>query len=238
MDLSLLVLAGIVVAVAALVQGTVGLGLSLVAVPVVALLDPTLVPGGTLILGMVLPSLSLAHEWRHVVWHDAGWLTGARALTTPLGVLLLGWLPTPAIGLVVGSGVLLAVLLTAWRLEGRASRRNLAIAGAVAGVSGTAASIAGPPAAVVLQHQQGPRLRATLAAFFLIGSIMSLTALYVGGQLTRHQVSYGVSWIPALAIGFALAIPLQRRLHGPRLRAAILILAGLSSVAVILRSVL
>jgi uncharacterized membrane protein YfcA len=159
-------------------------------------------------------------------------------VTTPLGVLVLGWLSARAIGAVVGVVVLAAVCLTAWRLEVRASRRNLVIAGAVAGVSATAASIGGPPAAVVLQHEQGSRLRATLAAFFLIGSIVSLGALAVGGQLTHHQLMYGAAWVPALALGFGLAVPLQKRLRGPRLRQAVLLLAGLSSVALILRSVL
>jgi hypothetical protein len=49
---------------------------------------------------------------------------------------------------------------------------------------------------------------------------------------------YGAMWVPALALGFGLAVPLQKRLRGPRLRQAVLLLAGLSSVALILRSVL
>jgi uncharacterized membrane protein YfcA len=237
-DLNILLLGGLSVVTAAIVQGTLGLGLSLIAAPVVALLDPSLMPGGMLVLGMVMPTMTLAHEWRHVAWNQAAWLTGARVVTTPLGVLVLGWLSARAIGAVVGVVVLAAVCLTAWRLEVRASRRNLVIAGAVAGVSATAASIGGPPAAVVLQHEQGSRLRATLAAFFLIGSIVSLGALAVGGQLTHHQLMYGATWVPALALGFGLAVPLQKRLRGPRLRQAVLLLAGLSSVALILRSVL
>jgi uncharacterized protein len=237
-DWNILLLGGLSVVVAALVQGTLGLGLSLVAAPVVALLDPSLMPGGMLVLGMVMPAMTLAHEWRHIAWNQAGWLTSARVVTTPLGVLVLGWLSARAIGAVVGVVVLAAVCLTAWRLEVRASRRNLVIAGAVAGVSATAASIGGPPAAVVLQHEQGSRLRATLAAFFLIGSIVSLAALAVGGRLTHHQLVYGATWVPALALGFGLAVPLQKRLRGPRLRQAVLLLAALSSVAVILRSVL
>ncbi|HEU4948371.1 MAG TPA: sulfite exporter TauE/SafE family protein [Kribbella sp.] len=236
MDLHILLLAGLSIVVAALVQGTLGLGLSLVAAPVVALLDPTLMPGGMLVLGMVMPALTLSHEWRHVAWRQAGWLTGARVLTTPLGVLVLAWLPASAIGGVVGCVVLMAVVLTAWRLEVRATRAKLVIAGAIAGVSATAASIGGPPAAVVLQHEQGSRLRATLAAFFFVGSIVSLTALAIGGRLTRHQLLYGVSWIPALALGFGLAVPLQKRIRGPWLRFAVLGLAAASSLLVICRA--
>jgi uncharacterized membrane protein YfcA len=237
-DLGILLLAGLSIVLAALVQGTLGLGLSLLAAPVVALLDPSLMPGGMLVLGMVMPALTLAHEWRHVAWRQAGWLTGARVLTTPLGVLVLATIPASAIGGVVGVVVLVAVVLTAWGLEVRATRTNLLIAGAVAGVSATAASIGGPPAAVVLQHENGSRLRATLAAFFLVGSIVSLTALAVGGQLTRHQLMYGVSWIPALALGFGLAVPLQKRVKGRWLRNAVLVLSGATAVVAIARSVL
>ncbi len=238
MDLSVLALAALSVLVGAVAQGTIGLGVGLMAAPVVAMLDPTLMPGGVLILGFVMPFLTLVNEWRYVNWRDAGWLIGSRTLTTPLGVLLLAWVPASAIGAVVGTGVLLAVGLTVWRLDVGVTRRNLAIAGAVGGVSGTAASIAGPPAAIVLQDEHGPRLRATLAAFFCAGSAVSLAALSAGGRLTARQIEYGVSWIPALVVGFALAVPLQRRLHGPRLRAAVLTLAALSAVAAILKALL
>jgi uncharacterized protein len=49
-DVHILLLGGLSVVVAALVQGTLGLGLSLLAARVVALLDPTLMPGGMLVL--------------------------------------------------------------------------------------------------------------------------------------------------------------------------------------------
>lgn len=238
MELSVWLVGGVFVLVSALVQGTVGLGLSLVAVPVVALLDPSLLPGSTLLLGAVMPALTMLHEWRHVVWPDARWLTGARLLTTPLGVLVVSWLSPDTIGIAVGIGVLVAVALTAWRFEVRPSRQNLALAGAVAGVTSTAAGIAGPPAAIVLQRQTGARLRATLAAFFLIGASTSLVALAIGGQLSRRELGYGAGWIPFVVAGFGLAIPLQNRIPARLLRTSVLVLSGVSAVAVLLRSLL
>jgi uncharacterized membrane protein YfcA len=235
-ELSVLLVGGLAVLLSAFVQGTVGLGLSLVAVPVVALLDPSLLPGSTLLLGAAMPAMTMLHEWRHVSWSDAGWLTGARLVTTPLGVLVVSWLSAETIGIAVGIGVLLAVALTAWKFDVRASRPNLALAGAVAGVSSTAAGIAGPPAAIVLQREQGSRLRATLAAFFLIGATSSLVALAVGGQLTERQLGYGAGWIPFVAAGFGLAIPLQNRLPAHLLRSSVLVLSAVSAVAVLLRS--
>ena len=238
MDLTVLLVAALSVLLGALAQGVVGLGVGLMAGPVVALLDPSLMPGSALILGVAMPLLTLTGEWRHVDWRNARWLIGARTLTTPLGVVLVTLVPASAIGVLVGSGVLLAIALTVWRLDVQVSRRNLLIAGAVGGVSGTAASIAGPPAAIVLQHQQGPTLRATLAAFFAVGSSVSLAALAVGGRLTRDQILYGVSWLPALLIGFALAVPLQRRVRGNRLRTALLVVAAAGAVSAIAKGLL
>lgn len=238
MDLTVLLIAALSVLLGAMAQGVVGLGVGLVVGPVLTLLDPALMPGSALILGLAMPLLTLTSEWRHVHWRNAGWLIGARTLTTPLGVVLVALVPASAIGVLVGSGVLLAIGLTVWRLDVRVSRRNLLIAGAVGGVSGTAASISGPPAAIVLQHQQGPRLRATLAAFFSVGSAVSLAALHIGGRLTRDQILYGVTWVPVLLIGFGLAIPLQRRVHGSRLRTALLVVAAAGALSAIVKSLL
>jgi uncharacterized membrane protein YfcA len=171
----------------------------------------------------------------------AGGLVGRRLARRrpgrddPLGVLVVSWLSAATIGLVVGIGVLVALALTAWRFDVRPSRANLALAGAVAGVSSTAAGIAGPPAAIVLQRTQGARLRATLAAFFLIGASTSLVALAVGGQLSERQLGYGVVWIPCVAAGFALAVPLQNRLAARTLRSVVLTLSAVWALAVIAR---
>ncbi len=238
MNLTILLLAGLSVVAGAVAQGTVGLGLGLIAAPVVAVLDPTLMPGSALLLGFTMPLVTLAQEWRHIAWRDARWLVGARVATTPLGILVLAWIPASAIGILVGSGVLLSVLLTLWRIEARPTTRNLVVAGAVAGVSGTAASVAGPPAAILLRNEKGARLRATLAAFFACGSGASLLALQLAGRLSTRQIGYGLTWIPALLIGFALAVPLRTKLHSNRLRAAVLVISAVSAIAAILRAVL
>jgi uncharacterized membrane protein YfcA len=237
-DLTILLLAGLSVVAGAVAQGTVGLGLGLIAAPVVALLDPTLMPGSALLLGFTMPLITLAQEWRHIAWPKAGWLIGSRLATTPLGLLVLAWVPASAIGVLVGAGVLVSVILAQWRIEARPTTRNLVVAGAVGGVSGTAASVAGPPAAILLRHEPGPQLRATLAAFFACGSAGSLVALDLAGRLSMRQIGYGLSWIPALVLGFTVAIPLRRRLQGNRLRTAVLVISALSAIAAIVRGLL
>ena len=70
--------AGIAVAMGALVQGGVGLGLGLIAAPVVTLLDPALMPGSMLVAGAALPVLILAREARHTDWPGVSWALAGR----------------------------------------------------------------------------------------------------------------------------------------------------------------
>src|SRR5260370_12998045 len=64
--------AGLFVALGGFVQSGVGLGLGLVAAPVVTLLDPALMPGAMLVAGASLPLLILARESSHTDWRGGG----------------------------------------------------------------------------------------------------------------------------------------------------------------------
>jgi uncharacterized protein len=81
--------AGIAVAVGALVQGGVGLGLGLIAAPVVTLLDPALMPGSMLVAGAALPVLILAREARFRRFLDAGRIRVAVLVTAAASATVL-----------------------------------------------------------------------------------------------------------------------------------------------------
>ena len=57
--------AGLFVALGGFVQSGIGLGLGLIAAPIVTLLDPTLMPGAMLVATAGLPLLILARETLH-----------------------------------------------------------------------------------------------------------------------------------------------------------------------------
>jgi hypothetical protein len=59
---TVLVVAFLVVAVTSAVHGAVGFGMNLLAVPVLAIADPTLVPGPAVAAGLVLSVLIAARE--------------------------------------------------------------------------------------------------------------------------------------------------------------------------------
>jgi uncharacterized protein len=235
-DLTLILVTGLAVTTGAAVQGGVGLGLALVAGPVLTLLDPTLMPGSLIVTSVTLPVLTLARELGHVDWHGFRWAFAGRVIGTAGGVWLVARLSQQALGVAVGVMVLVTAALTLHTVQIRRTRSTLAVAGLVGGVSGTATAIGGPPVALVYQHAPGPIVRATLAAFFLFGGLLSLTSLAVAGELGARQLGVGVTLIPFVLTGFLLSAPLRNHLDQGRTRTAVLAVASLSAAVVIVRS--
>ncbi len=227
---------GLVVALGALVQSSVGFGLAVVAAPVVVLADPGLMPVSLLVCGFVLPLVQLVHGPRDIAWPLLRWALLGRVLLTPVGVALVAVLPVNAIAGTVGVLVLLAVLASVRAVEVRAVPRTAFASGLVTGVSGTAAAVGGPFFALVLQHEDPVRVRSTLAAFFVGGSSVALLSLAVAGQVGRAQLLAGAVWVPFLLAGHAAGGPLRRRIDRRALRAGVLVLAVVASVSVLARA--
>lgn len=224
------------VTVGALVQGAVGLGLGLVAAPVTTLVDPDLMPGVLLWLAALYPVITLLQEGRHVDWGNLGWAFVGRVPGTVLGVLVVSLVSTRLLGLLVGLMVLAAVVLT-WQVVHLPMRREVLVgAGVVSGVSGTATSIGGPPLALVYQHVTGPRLRATLATYFLVGAALSLAGLGLAGELRRADGVWAAGLAPFLVLGFLLAGVVRRHVEAGRTRAAVLAVCGASAAVLVVRS--
>ena len=205
---------GLAVLAGGVVQSTIGFGMGVVAAPFVVLLAPDLMPGALLLPTLALPLLQLTHGVRDIAWRPLGWALGARTLFTPVGVAVVAWFSPRAIAALVGILILVTVALSVRTIELRATPRNAAVAGAVSGVSGTAAAIGGPFLALVLQHERPERLRSTLAVFFVAGALLGLGGLLAGGELTRAQVAAGLVWVPLGLLGYR---PRHVPAGGPRL---------------------
>src|SRR5215469_13937656 len=149
-----LVAAALCVALGGFVQSGIGLGLGLVAAPMVTLLDPALMPGSMLVAGASLPLLILARETWHTDWRGVSWALAGRITGTVGGIWVLAAVSLRALGIVVGSMVLAVVKAAVPR-----NRATLLTAGVISGVTGTATSIGGPPVALLYQSESGPRVR-------------------------------------------------------------------------------
>jgi uncharacterized membrane protein YfcA len=238
MDWPLVLGLGLAVLTGGVVQSMVGFGMAVVAAPFVVLLAPDLMPVALLVPALALPLLQLAHAERDVAWRPLGWAVAARTLATPVGVAVVALVSPRAIAALVGVLILLTVALSVRTIELRPTPVNAAAAGAVSGVSGTAAAIGGPFLALVLQHERPERVRSTLAVFFLAGSVLGLVGLRAGGQLTAQQVLVGGLWVPFVLLGYAAAVPLRARIDPDRFRRIVLGFCVVASVVVIGRAVL
>lgn len=231
-------LLGVVVGLGAFVQSSIGFGLAVVAAPFVVVAAPQLMPASLLVTVLGLTLIQLTTLEHDVAWRPLAWALCGRLLLTPLGVALVGWLSARAISAVVGALVLLSVAASARAPTLAASGRASFAAGAIAGVSGTAASIGGPFFALVLAGEEPRRVRSTLAVFFAVGAAIALGALAAAGQVRGPDVRAGLAWLPFVAAGLLAAGPARRRLDRERLRRGVLLFCVVASVSVLVRAAL
>jgi uncharacterized protein len=233
-----LLIAGLVLAVGGVIQGVVGFGIALVGVPVVALIQPELVPGPMLMVASVHTVLSVIREHEHVDWRGVGWAMLGRVPGTVIGVIVIDSLPQRDFFLVVGLAVLAFTVLSmiAWRP--RPTPGALTTAGLFSGAFGTAMSVGGPPVALLYQHETGPRVRSTLSAFFMLGTVLSAGSLAATGHLGTHELLLAALLAPFLVLGFVLSGPVRKIVEGGRIRYALLAFAAISAMALIGRSLL
>ncbi|MDL4820175.1 sulfite exporter TauE/SafE family protein [Actinomadura opuntiae] len=231
-----LLIGGLAALLGSIVQGSVGLGVGLVATPIVTMLFPDLMPGAILVTALALPVATLAQEVRHAELRGLGWAFGGRLVGTPVGVWLVAAAPDRVLGVAIGVIVLAALAVTTWARDVPRNRRTLAVAGVISGTTGTASGIGGPPIALLYQRESGPRVRATLAVFFIAGALLSLATLAVAGRLPARQITAGAELLPFVLAGFFAAGPLRRYLDAGRLRLALLIVVGASAIILIVRN--
>lgn len=231
------VLAGTIL-LASCLQASIGFGIGMLAAPVVAIVDPALIPG-TLIMVATLVTLMVAVADREGIdVTGTGWALVGRVPGTIAGALLLAALPERGLALMLAAVVLAGVVLTGAGWMPAARRRNVVLAGATSGLLGTATSIGGPPMALVWQRNSGARLRGTMSGFFLIGSLMSLAALALTGAVDAHTVRMFVILVPASVAGWILSRYVNRHLDRARLRWLAITVSALGAAVLVVREAL
>jgi uncharacterized membrane protein YfcA len=227
-----------VVAVGAIVQGSVGFGLNLIAAPVLALIDTELVPGPALVIALVLTLFMAVRERAGTEWWGVRWALLGRVPGTVAGALAVAALPERGLAVTFAVLVLAAVAISATGLHVAPTRPNLVGAGALSGLMGTATSIGGPPIAMVYQRSAGATLRGTLAGFFAVGATMSLLVLAAVGEFGSRDAVHSLVLLPGLLAGFALSRWTAPVLDAGRTRAAVLAVSAASALSVLLREAL
>lgn len=223
-DWTVLALASAVIVVAATAQAALGIGFGIVAAPVLAVIDPALVPGPVMALGTLVALIVALRERASVALAGLGPALAGRILFSLLGGLAAGALPAALFPLVFAALILAAVALSLSGLRVEPTRRNLFLAGSASGFMGTLTAVGTPPLAIVYQHAPGAEARASLSAFFAIGGAVSMLSLAAFGAFGRADLVLGLALAPAMLAGYALSPLLARRTDRGWMRPAMLAL--------------
>jgi uncharacterized protein len=239
-DLPVLTAVGclLVIAVGAAVQGTLGIGMGMIASPLLVLADRDFIPGAVIIAVIPL-GVTVALRDRHAIdVRGAGLALLGRLPGVVVGALTVAAMGPRVLAALVGGSVLAAV--AASLLASRLARAipmtpaSLVVAGVASGFTGTTTGVGGPPMALTYQHADPATMRSTLSAFFTVGSIMSLVALTMSGELGTRQWQLAALLLPGVAIGLVVARELSNRLDRDRVRPFVLALCTASAVALLL----
>lgn len=235
MSTAAFLIAAFTVATAAFVQGIIGVGFALIAVPVLAVVAPESLPVCVLVLMIPLNIYVVWRERAALDWQGTGWISTGRVAGTFLGVLVLLALAPQQLGLLIGAAILLAAVVTFFKPAFTPNSRIFLAAGLVTGITETATGIGGPPLALVYQHKPGPVIRATLAMCFLIGQIVSLAALLAAQHASFNQVLSALVLMPAVFMGALASHTAHRHIQGHHLRSAVMAFSLASGIVLILR---
>ena len=223
----------IVMVLSALLQGAVGFGLGLLAIPVLIYVDVRFVPGPLLVAALTLHMLVLQRDRSGVDRSGLTMLLSGRVLGTIPAAFLLASLPLDSTKILLASVVLAGAVMGFFHPEGRPTRGVLFAAGTASGFMATAAGLGGPPVALVYQRESGVRLRGTLAAYFIVGSMLSLVAIAWAGRFGAEELRLAALLLPGTAIGYFLSRPAAAYVDAGRTRVAVLAVAALAAVSVI-----
>jgi uncharacterized protein len=230
-----LLLAVAVVGAGSAMQASIGFGLALLTAPLLAWVDPRLVPGPLIIAVTVLLALTAHRERQAIDARGVGWILAGRVPGTVVGALALTGMTARALTVSLGLLVLIGVGISLLSLRVPRTPATLSFAGLVSGMMGTTAALGGPAVAILYQHERGPMVRATLATYFLIGAFMSLGALYLIGRLGRVELGLGVALLPGIVGGFLTSKGMGAWMDRGRTRTAVLLLSGLAGLASVIR---
>lgn len=233
MELTTLAVALIVITIAAAVQGSVGFGANIVAIPVLLLLHAPLVPGPVILSMAGLNILMAVRDHRATSLGPVVTVLGGRLVGTAVGVTALAAVSQRGLALLVAVTVLVIVAVTARGLSVSRTPRNLAAAGAVSGFSGSTAGMGGPPLAVLYADAEGPEIRGAMGAMMVVGNVVTLSGLAIGGLFGPEEVRLGLLLAPGALVGFGCSQRLVPFLDRGRTRAGVLTVSAVAAVAVL-----
>lgn len=237
MPWEVVLLVACVIAVGATVQSMIGIGLGIVGAPILALVEPSLVPALLLVLSIPIAVVTAAVEWRHVDWRTIVWILPSRIPGIAAGAWLVSRFDERQLGVAVAVMVLVAVVLAVRTVQVSEGPVVLTSAGFFAGLAGTATAIGGPAIAIALSGRPPRQARATVSFFFAVGSVASLVGLGLVDAVPASTWPLAGLLLPVVAVSLWCGIRIRDRVPREAFRRLVLALCSVSALILLVRSV-
>lgn len=226
----------LIVYVGATVQASIGIGLGMIASPLLALADHDFIPV-TVILAVIPLTFTIAWADRaHVAGRDVAYALVGRVPGVIVGAVLVAAISDRLVAVLVAASVLLAVAVSVSGRHVPTSDPVLLAAGLASGFAGTTTGVGGPPMALAYQRSDPATMRSTLSAFFAIGALMSLGALALAGEVGSRELQLTTLILPSVGLGVVTARRVQHRLDPAIVRPAVLALCTVAAIALLIET--
>lgn len=238
-DLSVLLISLGIVAVAALVQGCIGMGFGQIAAAGLIWTVPQMLPTVVILMALVVAAIGAQHERSAIDLRVLSTALAGRILGTLLAIPLLLLVIDDAdeFALLFGILILLSAGLGLVRVRLPFTRLTQFAGGGASGLMGTITAVGAPPIGLVFQDQPAVSARPTLNAFFAIGAAISLLALTYADLFRVDHLWLALYLLPGFVGGVLLSRPLHRFVD-QRFRVLILLFTSVSACVLIAKALL
>jgi uncharacterized membrane protein YfcA len=232
------VYAALAIGAGSVLQTLTGVGTGFLVVPVIALIDISLLPGPMVMASMSLSGLMAYRGRASIDYKNVGAILCGIVPGGIVGALVLRGVSLEQLGLVFGVVILLGVILTALSLRVPLTRTSGLLAGMAAGAMGASTGIGAPVLAILYQRASGPMIRATLALLYTSASALILLILSAFGQFDLERAVAALWLMPGFVIGYFASQHLNARLDQAGIRWLVLGMAALAALTLMVRSVM
>lgn len=198
--------------IASLIRSTLGFGESLIAVPLYLLFLPIEIAVPlSVMMSIVIALVIVIQDHKKIHFESAKWLIIYAIPGIPLGIVILIYGNETIIKIVLGIFIILYATYSLFIKDGKIlkydNKSSLFICGFLSGVFGGAYGLNGPPLVVYgnLKQWSAKHFRATLQAYFLPVSLISVIGYYAKGLITTEVNTYFAisltTTIPAVFLG-------------------------------------
>lgn len=219
-------------------QGSVGIGLGLIAGPALVAIDPAFVPGPLLVVAQIVGIRHILAERQHA---DLGaWRHGMLGLPVGLAAALvvLSVVSRSMLAVIVGGSTAAAAVILLAGVTVQRTRTSEIVAGVFSTFASVTASLPGPPLVCVYADMSPPKMRSTASMLVIWIAAIGFVGLLVSGNFGRHEFDLLLWLLPGAVIGLVASRWVRPFIDKPWFRQLILVVAMFGGLALVARQLL